>query len=469
MRPAPSRGLGAAAQYALLAGPLLSMLDSSIVNVAIAPIAAELNAGLGAVQWVTSGYMLALGTGLALTSYLARRFGTLRTYTAGVLAFTVTSAWCAFAPTIDLLIGARILQGLTGATLVPLAMSILMGTRGASRALSPLAGMLLFLGPALGPSLGGLLIGALGWRSIFVVNVPVGLLAAWAVRAIPADIAPGRQKSAPLDALGLLLLATGLFGVLFGLDRGEGEEWNEPDCWLPLAIGVLLLVVYVAHSRRTPHPALDLAILRDRGAALSFALCAAASVAAWSILFLLPVFLQQVQGYSALMAGLALLPQGILTGLGTVFGQKVADRIGARGTVVAGFAVLLASGLVLLAIDTGTPLWTTSLILAARSASIGLVITPLLTVVNLHVRPEEQADANTVFNVVQRIAGSLGIGLLVGMFTAQSITAGPVDALHQIAVIIAVLSGVAAAAAALLPAGGRRPTAPASGPRRQDD
>ncbi|WP_029144675.1 DHA2 family efflux MFS transporter permease subunit [Microbacterium luticocti] len=448
--------LGITAQFALLAGPLLSMLDSSIVNVAIAPIAAELNSDLVTVQWVTSGYMLALGTGLALTSYLARRFGTLRTYTTGVLAFTVASALCAFAPSIELLIGARIVQGVTGATLVPLAMSMLLGGGGASRDISPLAGMLLFLGPALGPTLGGLLIGAFGWRSIFVINLPVGLLATLAVRAVPARIAPPRRPDAHLDALGLVLLAVGLFGVLFGLDRGNSQGWNEPDSWLPLGVGALLLLAYVLHARRAPHPALDLAILRDRGAALSFALCAAASVAAWSILFLLPVFLQQVQGHSAVTAGIALLPQGILTGLGTVLGQKVADRIGVRWTVVLGFAVLLASSLGLLAIGLDTSIWLTAAILAARSASIGLVITPLLTVVNLHLRPDQQADANTVFNVVQRIAGSLGIGLLVGLFTTHSAAAGPVDALHEIAVVIAVLSGLAAAAAVWLPRSGRR-------------
>lgn len=447
-----SRKLGVVAQYALLAGPLLSMLDSSIVNVAIAPIAKEMNADLAAVQWVTSGYMLALGTGLALTSFLARRFGTLRTYVIGMTAFTVASALCGFAPNIELLISTRILQGLTGATLVPLAMSMLMGSSGASRSISPLAGMLLFLGPALGPSLGGLLIGAFGWQSIFFINLPVGILAALAARAIPAGIAPAQQKDARLDGLGIVLLALGLFGVLFGLDRGESDGWAELLSWLPLGVGALLLVGYVLRSRRTSHPALELRILRDRGAALSFALCAAASIAAWSILFLLPVFLQQVQGYTALMAGLALLPQGILTGLGTVLGQKVADRIGIRWTVITGFAVLLASSLGLLAVDAHTSLWLISVILAARSAAIGLVITPLLTVVNQRLKPDEQADANTVFNVVQRIAGSLGIGLLAGYFAAQSTTTGPVDALHHVAITIAILAGAAALAAVLLPA-----------------
>lgn len=441
--------LGVAAQYGLLAGPLLSMLDSSIVNVAIAPIAKDLNAGLGSVQWVTSGYLLALGTGLALTSFLARRFGTLRIYVVGVVAFTAASVLCGLAPDIQLLIGARILQGFTGATLVPLAMSMLLGSAGASRNISPLAGMVLFLGPALGPSLGGLLIGAFGWRSIFFINLPVGILAAFAVRAIPRDIAPRRKKDAPLDVLGLVLLAAGLFGVLFGLDRGASDGWSLS--WLPLGLGTLLLAGYVLRSLRSPRPALDLRVLRDRGAAVSFVLCAAASVAAWSILFLLPIFLQQVQGYTAFVAGLAMLPQGILTGLGTVLGQKVAERIGVRSTVLIGFAVLIASSLGLFAVDATTSLWITSGILAARSAAIGLVVTPLLTVVNRSLQPEEQADANTVFNVVQRIAGSLGIGLLAGFFATQSAAGGPVDALHEVATVIAGLAAVAAAGAALLP------------------
>lgn len=454
--------LGAAAQYALLAGPLLSMLDSSIVNVAIAPIGNALHAGIDTVQWVSSGYMLALGTGLALTSYLARRFGTLRTYRAGVAAFTAASVLCAIAPSAPLLIGARILQGLTGATLVPLAMGMLMGSSGASRGISPLAGMLLFLGPALGPSLGGVLIGAFGWRSIFLINLPVGLLAVFAARFVPASVAPGRAQDTHLDVPGLILLALGLFGVLFGLDRSESAGWAHPASWLTLVIGALLLVGYTLHAHRTPHPALDLRILHDRSAALSFALCAAASIAAWSILFLLPVFVQQVQGHSALMAGLALLPQGILTGLGTVAGQKVADRIGLRWTVVIGFAVLLASSLGLLAIGVDTSLWLTSAILAARSAAIGLVITPLLTVVNLRLRLDEQADANTVFNATQRIAGSLGIGLLAGVFTTQSASIGPASALRQVAIIVAALAAAATVAAALLPGGATRDAHPPS-------
>jgi len=199
--PTPARPrLGPLVQYALLAGPLLSMLDSSVVNVAVEPIARELHAGLTAVQWTVSGYLLALGAGLAGTAYLARRFGTLQVYRTSVIAFTVTSALCALAPDARLLVAARVAQGLVAAPLVPLAMSMLLGGRGA-RSISPLAGIMLFLGPALGPTVGGALIGAAGWRSIFLVNVPVGALAALAARSIPAALAPGQlaQRSGVSD------------------------------------------------------------------------------------------------------------------------------------------------------------------------------------------------------------------------------------------------------------------------------
>ena len=143
------------------------MLDSSIVTVAVEPIARELHASLTTVQWAVSGYLLALGAGLAGTAYLARRFGTLPVYRTSVIAFTIASAMCALAPDAGFLIGARVVQGLVAAPLVPLAMSMLLGGSGSARSFSPLAGIMLFLGPALGPTIGGALIGAGGWRTIF--------------------------------------------------------------------------------------------------------------------------------------------------------------------------------------------------------------------------------------------------------------------------------------------------------------
>ena len=452
-----ARKAGPLVQYALLAGPLLSMLDSSIVNVAVEPIARELHASLTVVQWTVSGYLLALGAGLAGTAYLARRFGTLPVYRVSVVAFTVASALCALAPAAGALVGARILQGLVAAPLVPLAMSMLLGDLGRdggkrARGISPVAGILLFLGPALGPTAGGALIGAVGWRGIFLVNVPLGALAAVAAGAVPAAMAPGRRPGARFDLPGLVLLAAGLTGLLLGASQGTSAGWAAPACWVPLAAGAALAGGYVAWAARRDQPALDLSLARRRGPALSMALCALASVVTWAAVFLLPVFVQSVQGRSALVAGLAMAPQGLITGLSTALAPRWLVRLTVRVTVLAGFAVLAVASLGLLLIGASTPLWLIALILAARSVSVGLVINPLLQALIQPLRPEQLGDASTLFNTWQRIAGSFGIGLVAALYAAQARAGGPVAALHAAGLILVGVAAAGALGALALPA-----------------
>ena len=451
--PARPPRLGPLVQYALLAGPLLSMLDSSIVNVAVEPIARELHAGLSTVQWTVSGYLLALGAGLAGTAYLARRSGTLPVYRVSVIAFTVASALCALAPDAAVLVAARALQGLVAAPLVPLAMSMLLGrATGAARSISPAAGIMLFLGPALGPTVGGALIGAVGWRAIFLINVPLGILAALAVRLVPPALAPGRTPGARFDLPGLILLAAGLTGLLFGASQGAASGWTSAATLIPLATGAALLAGYIRWAPRRDQPALDLSLARHPVPALSMALSALASVVTWAAVFLLPVFVQSVQGRSALAAGLTLLPQGLITGLSTALAPRLLTRLTIRLTVLAGFAILAVASLALFLVTATTPLWLIALILAVRSVSIGLVINPLLQALTEPLRPDQLNDANTLFNTCQRIAGSFGIGLLAALYATQSRTHGPVPALHLVGAVLAVIAGVAALAALALPA-----------------
>jgi EmrB/QacA subfamily drug resistance transporter len=451
--PARPPRLGPLVQYALLAGPLLSMLDSSIVNVAVEPIARELHAGLTTVQWTVSGYLLALGAGLAGTAYLARRFGTRPVYQASVIAFTVASALCALAPDAAVLVAARALQGLVAAPLVPLAMSMLLGrATGAARSISPAAGIMLFLGPALGPTVGGALIGAAGWRAIFLINVPLGTLAALAVRFVPPALAPGRAPGARFDLSGLTLLAAGLTGLLFGASQGAASGWTSAVTLIPLAAGAALLTSYIGWALRRDQPALDLSLARHPVPALSMALCALASVVTWAAVFLLPVFVQSVQGRSALAAGLTLLPQGLITGLSTALAPRLLTHLTVRLTVLAGFVILAVASLALLLVTAATPLWLIALILAVRSVSIGLVINPLLQALTEPLRPDQLNDANTLFNTCQRIAGSFGIGLLAALYATQSRTHGPVPALHLTGLVLAAIAAVGALAALALPA-----------------
>ena len=321
--------------------------------------------------------------------------------------------------------------------------------------ISPLAGLLLFLGPALGPTVGGALIAAAGWRAIFLVNVP-GLLAAVAVRAVPAALAPERQPGARFDLPGLILLAAGLTGLLLGASQGASAGWSAPACWLPLAAGAALTAGYAAWARRCTErreqPVLDLTLARRRGPVLSMGLCALASVVTWAAVFLLPVFVQTAQGRSALVAGLALAPQGLITGLSTALAPRWLSRLTVRVTVLAGFAVLAVASLGLLLITAATPLWLIALILAVRSVSVGLVINPLLQALLQPLRPDQLGDASTLFNAWQRIAGSFGIGLVAALYATQARTAGPAAALHAAGLVLVVIAAAGALGALALPA-----------------
>ena len=295
-------------------------------------------------------------------------------------------------------------QGLVAAPLVPLAMSMLLGGSGNARSISPLAGMTPFLGPALGPTVGGVLIGAGGWRAIFVINVPFGVLAAFAVRSVPPALAPGRTPGTRFDLPGLVLLAAGLTGLLLGATEGPASGWASPATLIPLTAGAALLAGYAGWAARRDQPALDLSLARQKLPALAMALCALASVVTWAAVFLLPVFAQSVQGRSALAVGLALLPQGLITGLSTALAPRLLTRLTVRVTVLAGFLALAVASLGLLLVGAATSLWLIATILACRSVSIGLVINPLLQALTQPLRPEQLGDANTLFSAWQRIA-----------------------------------------------------------------
>lgn len=431
--PGTSSPLGAIARYGLLIGPLLSMIDSSIVNVAVPDIARELGADLTAVQWVVSGYLLALGVSLSVTAYLAKRFGTMRVYTVSMVLFVLVSAACAIAPNIEFLIAARALQGFVGAPLVPLALSILLGKDGIGGGKIPIsAALILFLAPALGPTLGGLLIGAGGWRWIFLVNVPVGIIGLLLLVRIPAGIGAAPNRATRFDPIGFALLSVGLTAALLGATEGTAEGWDSPVSYLPLAGGLVLLVLYTFWALRHPHPAVDVQMIRHKNSALALLLQVLCSVIAFGTVFLMPIFTQSVQGYTAVETGLALLPQGIIMGVGTVVGQKLSTRIPLRLLVAFGFLVLAVSSVFLLYLEQDTPLWGTALMLSGRAIAIGFVTTPLLVAMLTPLPEEKLADGNTLFNITQRLGGSIGVSILGSLVAGGATLAATIDAFHVV-------------------------------------
>ena len=239
-----------AAQAGLLAGPFLSMVDSNIVNVAIPDIARQLGSSLAIAQWIVSGYLLALAAVLAASAFLAKRFGTRRVYLASLLGFTISSGLCALAPNIEILIALRALQGATGAPLVPLAMSMLLGGGGSQKKMPPAAGVVLFLAPALGPTLGGLLIPLAGWPSIFLVNIPVGIVGFFAMSKVAPRPSDRPDQNVRFDPVGLALLALGLTLALYGAAEAPVVGWTSQSAWPFLAAGALLLGAYIPAAWR---------------------------------------------------------------------------------------------------------------------------------------------------------------------------------------------------------------------------
>jgi EmrB/QacA subfamily drug resistance transporter len=413
----PAGGLGAAATLALLAGPLLSMVDSNVVNVAIPDISARLGGSLTSVQWTVSGYLLALAATLPATSFLAKRLGTVRVYAVSLAAFTLTSVLCAFAQSIPELVGARVVQGVAAGPLVPLSMSLLLGGQ---RKVPTSAGIVLFLGPALGPTVGGLLVSVWSWPAIFLVNAPIGIAALAALPALRRrGLADVRDRAARFDPAGLLLLSGGLVAALYGASEGPTSGWGSARSWPFWSAGVLLLLGYGFWARGRAHPAVDLRLLRRPQSALAVWLCMVTAVAMFSVLFLLPVLVQDIQGHGPLASGLVLLPQGLVMGLSTRFGMTLGERGGLRPGILAGLAAVGATTALLLLVGAGTPLWIVSVIMAGRGLGIGLVIQPLLLAMLAGLPGNQLADANTLFSVGQRLGGSLGVGLLVTFFTMR--------------------------------------------------
>ncbi len=408
---------------ALLAGPFLTMLDSSVVNVALPDIATTFNSSLTEVQWVLSGYLLSLAAVLVACAFLSKRFGASRVYIVSLVGFILASAACAFAPSLEILIIGRALQGAFGAPLVPLAMDLLLGGHKSGARKIPVGfGIVLFLAPAIGPTVGGLLINTVGWPYVFLINLPIGIAAA-ALLLVSKTMSKHDviEKNISFDLIGSVMLAAGLVLTLYGASEGAIDGWLSMSTFPFLVLGVVLILSYVAWAMKKDKPAIDLKILRSFDTALPLIVSVIASIIMFSVLFLVPVMMEDIQGFSAMDTGLALLPQGIVMGLGSVIGDRIYMKklLSIRATVMTGMLLLVISTAALLLMSASTPGWVTAIILSGRGFAIGLTIQPLLFEMIATLKQTEVSDGNTLFNVMQRLGGSIGISALATVFQSQ--------------------------------------------------
>ena len=325
----------------VVAGAIMSILDTTIVNVAIETLSVDLKSPIGSVQWVVTGYMLALAAVIPVTGWAARRLGTRRLYLISLVLFTLGSLLCGFAWSTNSLIAFRILQGLGGGMLMPTGMIILARAAGPHRMgrILSIVGVPMVLAPVFGPVTGGLLVEHFGWRWIFFINIPVGIVTvALAWKLLPIGRAEAAGK---LDVPGLVLLATGLPALTYGLAKaGSGAGFGSVQALGPIAAGIVLTGVFVFHSLRSENPLLNVRLYANRAFAAASATTFFLGASLFGAMILLPLYFQVVRGDSVVRTGLLLVPQSLGAALAMPLAGKLADRYGGGPIALAGVIVL---------------------------------------------------------------------------------------------------------------------------------
>lgn len=411
-----SQGRGVLA--ATILGSGMAQLDATVVNVALPRIGTDLDAGLTALQWTLNAYTLTLAGLLLLGGSLGDRLGRRRIFVFGVLWFTVASAGCTLAPDATVLIAMRALQGVGAALLTPGSLAILEAVfRREDRA--PAVGAWSGLGgvaTAIGPVVGGLLVGftSWGWRLVFLINVPIAVAVIWlAERYVPET--RDEQANGALDVTGAVLAALGLAGVVYALTEGPRHSW-APALTLCLALGCVLLVAFVVYEARSSHPMMPLSLFRSRDFSGANIVTLVVYAALSGALFLIPVQLQRVSGFAPVAAGSALLPVTIVMLLLSARMGRLAQQIGPRWPMTIG-PIVAGCGLAMLVRVDADASYVLDVLPGVLVFSLGLSATVApLTATVLAAAPAHQVGvASAINNDVARAAGLLAVAVMPGL------------------------------------------------------
>jgi len=397
----------------VILGMVMSILDTTIVNVALHTLGRELHSTVSEIQWVITGYLLALAAVIPVTGWAARRFGAKRVYMTSLVLFTAGSALCATATTTTALVLFRILQGAGGGMIMPLAMLIMAQVAGPQRVgrVMPIVSMPAMLAPILGPVVGGLILQNLHWSWIFLVNVPIGVIAfiaGW--RIIPHTESGPAGK---LDVLGLVLLPAGSASIVYGLSvLGGNASLGSREVLGPILLGLALSAIFCWHALRVERPLLDVRLYTNKVFAAASSTTFWLGAALFGAMILVPLYYQEVRGESVLVTGLLVGPQGIGMLMVMPITGRLTERLGGGRLALAGVSVLCLSTIPLCFIGTNTSILLISIVLLVRGIGIGLAFVPAMSVAFAAMRPDQLSDATPQLNVVQRLGGAIGTAVL---------------------------------------------------------
>jgi len=397
----------------VILGMIMSILDTTIVNVALDTLAKDLHSTISDIQWVATGYLLSLAAVIPLTGWAARKFGAKNVYIWSIVLFTIGSALCGIADSSGSLIAFRVLQGIGGGMIMPIAQMIMAEVAGPRRMgkVMSVTVMPAMLAPILGPVVGGLILQNFHWSWIFFVNVPVGIVAVvLAVKMLPHSKLGDAGK---LDVTGLLLMVLGIPALVFGISEvGTTGTFDAPEVIWPAVAGLALIVGFVWHAMRAERPLLDVKLYANRIFSAASLTTFALGAALFGAMILMPLYYQQVRGESVIVTGLLLGPQGIGMVLVAPFAPRLTERFGGGKVATVGVLILCLSSLPYVFIGVDTSIAFLSLMLLIRGTGIGLAFMPTMTVAYASLKKDQLSDATPQMNVIQRVGGAIGTAVL---------------------------------------------------------
>ena len=407
----------------VMIGTFMAVLDSTIVNVGLPKIMASFGVGIDKIEWVLTAYLLAMALMLPTSGWLADRFGYKRVYFWGLFAFTLGSFLCGISPDENILIISRVIQGLGAGCLMPVGMAIITrefppDKRGIALgfwAISAAASV------SFGPLIGGYLVDNFNWHLIFDVNVPVGIIGMMATLIIQREYQNPNIRG--FDIIGFLSVSIFLPFFIYGLTEGNAasnaEGWSSPRIMMFFAVSIIAFVVFITTELTVKNPLIDLKLLKDHNFAISNLIMLIFGIGMFGSTFLLPLYLQNSLGYTAIQSGAVFLPVGIIQGTMSPISGRFADKTNPKIPVIIGIIALTASFYINSFLSYLTEHWYIMLSLYLRGFGLGLMFTPLSAVSLLDIPRDKMAQASGLINVIRQIGGSLGVAIFATILTSR--------------------------------------------------
>jgi EmrB/QacA subfamily drug resistance transporter len=406
--------------FIILLGAFMAVLDTSVVNVAIPTMETELNANTDQIQWVITGYMLATGVLIPISGWLMDKIGPKKLFLFSLVTFTIGSALCGAAWNLNAEIAFRILQAVGGGFTMPVAMAMIyrifpIEKRGM---VMGMFGIVIMVAPAFGPALSGYLVEYTTWRLIFYVNVPIGIAATFFAIFLLHEFP--HQVKGKLDVWGMTLTIVGFFLILYGFNEVSTDGWTSLTVVSCLAIGTSCLIMLVFVELLTENPVIELRVLKSYMFTMSLVITSILNVALFVGIFLLPLYLQDIMGYSALRTGLFMTPAAIASAVMMMVGGKLFNVVGARVLGIIGIGILTVGtyGFCLMGLDTTSAY--IQMLYIVRSLGMGLAMMPITTEGMNAVPIELVAQGTAVSNTTRQIASSLGTAILTSYWSTHS-------------------------------------------------